>query len=74
MRKIIDPLLTSRNCVVSQVIYSHVVNDIVPQKYGFNRFKTINLMEFAHFVSLAMDSRLHGKAVCIDLTKTVDCI
>ena len=60
--------------IFSNVIYSHVINYIVPQQHGFVKGKstTTNLYEFTQFVSSALDNNFQVDVIYTDLTKAFD--
>lgn len=61
-------------CIVSNVLYSHVVIKFVHQKHGFikGRSTVTNLCEFTHFVSSALDNPLQVDVIYTDSSKAFD--
>ena len=61
-------------CILSEVLYSHVVNFINKEQHGFVKGKSTatNLFEFTQFASQALDERKQVDVVYTDLTKAFD--
>ena len=61
-------------CILSNVIYAHVISRIVSEQHGFvkGRSTATNLCEFTQFISFALDHRLQVDVLYTDLTKAFD--
>lgn len=61
-------------CVLSNIVYSHVITSIVPEHYGFikGRSATTNLGAFTQFISSAWYNRMQVGATYTNFSKTFD--
>lgn len=61
-------------CIVSDMLYAHMISSIAPEQHGFVRGRSTatNLCEFTQFVSGALDDQLQVDAIYTDLTKAFD--